>query len=66
MNIDYLILYVDSSDPAWRLEYSKYEHLNKQSKKENKRRFDGNILFKYQFRGIEKYMPWINRVFLVV
>ena len=33
---------------------------------EVKKRFSPNILFKYQFHGIEKFMPWINVVHLLI
>ena len=66
MNIDYVMPYVDNTDPEWYKLYCQYSNENKHSKSENLKRFSTNILFKYVFRGIEKYMPWINNVFLIV
>ena len=66
MRIDYVVSYVDSRDREWRRLYEKYRGENRQSQAENRRRFGENDLFRFQFRGIEKFMPWIDRVFLVV
>ena len=66
MKIDYVISYVDSTKEKWQNEFSKYAKFNHQSKLENKRRFVTNIFFKYVFRGINRYMPWINNIFLLV
>ena len=68
MNIDYVIPYVDSTDPIWLKQYMKMKKYNENANNidEVKKRFSPNILFKYQFRGIEKFMPWINVVHLLV
>lgn len=66
--IDYVIPYVDGSDPEWLALYLKNKNLNENAKNEEevKKRFSPNILFKYQFRGIEKFMPWIGSIHLLV
>ena len=68
MNIDYVIPYVDGNDEEWLNLYMQNKHLNPNGSNivEVKKRFSPNILFKYQFRGIEKFAPWINRVHLLV
>lgn len=64
MKIDYVIPYVTSDDSAWRQLFEKY--FGKNYYDIESVRFDGNMLFKYVFRGIENHMPWINNVFLIV
>lgn len=66
MKIDYVVPYVDSSKQQWINLYNKYKNDFLGDKKEFQKRFDTNPLFKYSFRGIEKFMPWINNVFLIV
>lgn len=67
-SIDFVLPWVDDSDPSWKKEK---EHYWKQSAKDNnqdgnsKARFrDWNNL-QYWFRGIEKFTPWVNKVFFV-
>lgn len=64
--IDYVITYVDPTDLAWQNLYKISAKKNKQTNTENTLRYSENVLFKFVFRGIEKYMPWINNVILVV
>lgn len=66
MTIDYVMPYLDSSNEAWQKLYKKYANENHQSDDENEKRFYTNMFFKFVFRGIEQYMPWINNVFLLV
>lgn len=65
--IDIVVAWVDGDDPVWREERNKYV-----SKKDlvnpsvgGDKRFKDTGLFKYWFRGIEKYAPWVNHVYLV-
>lgn len=65
--IDLIIPWVDDTDPEWnqlRLQYSK-EINSIQIKSNSIIRFESWNNLKYIFRGIEKCMPWINKVFLV-
>ena len=66
--IDLVIPYVDSLDPKWIELYNKYNNLEEKNAEINGiSRFRGQgDFFKYMFRCIEKNMPWINNVFLVV
>lgn len=66
MTIDYVMPYLDSSNEAWQKLYKKYANENHQSDDENEKRFYTNMFFKFVFRGIEQYMPWINNIFLLV
>lgn len=60
--IDFVVTWVDSSDPLWQEEYAKYK-TDGQSIDFSRYR-DWNI-FKYWFRAVEKYAPWVHKVFLV-
>ena len=59
--MDAVILYVDGSDPVWQKEY--YDTLKMPISPE---RFRDWGTLPYLFRGIDKYLPWIEKVFLVV
>lgn len=60
--IDFVVTWVDSSDPKWIEEYSKYRGIQPQGDKARFRNWD---FFKYWFRAVELYAPWVNKVFLV-
>lgn len=60
--IDILITWVDGNDPAWRAERNKYSS-KMQDVRESRYREWGNL--KYWFRSIEKYAPWVNKIFFV-
>lgn len=64
--IDLVILYVDSEDKNWQELYQKYAPQSADVQVTGKQRFRSNPYFKYLFRGVEKYAPWINNIFLVV
>ena len=60
--IDFVILWVDGSDPKWLKKREKYE-VGKKSDDEVRFRDYGSL--KYVFRSIEKYAPWVNKVHLI-
>lgn len=62
-SIDIVIPYVDSSDPEWQTRYCQAAGNNNA---QDNCRFRNWKNLQYLFRGIEKNMPWIHRVFLVV
>ena len=63
--IDYTITYLDPTDPYWLEQFKPYyqDEMKKQPMRYDK---DGIVHLKYHFRGIAKYMPWINNVYLIV
>lgn len=61
--IDIVIPWVDDSDKKWLSEKSKYLASSNEDDRDNRYRDWG--LLKYWFRGIDKYLPWINKVFFV-
>lgn len=63
--IDFVIPWVDGSDPAWVAEKCRYLDQDFDSVLNDTTRYrDWNIL-KYWFRGVEKFAPWVNRIFFV-
>lgn len=66
-NIDIVITWVDGSDPVWLNEKSRFsnELFDQNSFIGGKNRFEDQGLLKYWFRGIEKYAPWVNKIFFV-
>ena len=64
--IDLVVTWVDGNDPIWLKEKNSYL-----SPKDDSRfvgasnRYKDNGLLRYFFRGVEKYMPWINKVYFV-
>ena len=64
--VDVVITWVDGNDPEWQKEKASYTPGNKAFKAAS-----GNIRYRdwenlqYLFRGIETFMPWVNRVFFV-
>ena len=65
--IDFVITWVDGSDPEWQWEKKKYVTAEQEEDDgvAGKIRFADNGLLRYWFRGVEKFAPWINRVFFV-
>lgn len=60
--IDFVITWVDGNDPEWQKEYFKYKGLEGDQRAYRFR--DMNVL-QYWFRGVEKFAPWVNKVFFV-
>lgn len=58
--IDIVIPYVNGIDPEWQKIHNIYR------KNVDYTRFDGHDILKYVLRSIDKYLPWINKVHLLV
>ena len=62
--IDFVITWVDGSDPVWQAEKEKYApHQGDNSASPNRFRDWG--LLPYWFRGVEQYAPWVNHIYFV-
>lgn len=62
--IDFVITWVDGSDPIWLKEKAKYRpDSNKEDASAS--RYRAMDTFYYLFRGIEKFAPWVNKVYLI-
>lgn len=61
--IDFVILWVDDKDIEWQRTKEKYEPKDKNANTKNKYRDWDNL--KYWFRGVEKFAPWVNKIYFL-
>ena len=67
MKIDFVITWVDSEDENWLLKKREYYEKEKDTYfiRDGISRFRDWGTFKYLFRGIDAFAPWVRRVFLI-
>ena len=68
MAIDFVVLWVDMDDPAWRASFAKWSGLSAVDNSRNETseaRFRDYGFLKYWFRGVEKFAPWVRKVHFV-
>ena len=63
MDIDFVVPWLDSTDPIWQEQFMTYSP-NTKGNKDNAR-FRNMDIFHYWFRAVEKYAPWVRKVFLI-
>lgn len=69
--IDFVVTWVDPSDPLWREEKNKYLGIDKGSTAEknsidaNKERYRSWDNLHYWFRAAETYAPWVNKIHFI-
>jgi len=64
--IDIVVSWLDDNDPIWQAEFNKYsDNPSFDVGANNNARFRDYDLFKYWFRGIDKYAPWVNKIHIV-
>ena len=63
MKIDFVIPWVDGSDPAWRKEKNKYMGIDEPDAGAERYRDMG--ILKYWFRAVEAYAPWVNQIHFI-
>lgn len=64
--IDIIIPWVDGNDPVWQRDREQTKKNNNINSKANSNvRYESWDNLQYIFRGIEKFMPWVDKVFLV-
>lgn len=61
--IDFVLTWVDGNDKNWQKEKAKYQNSNKEVSDRMRYRDWDNL--KYWFRGVEKFAPWVNRIYFV-
>lgn len=61
-DIDFVITWVDGSDPAWRSERQKYAC---REGDQQEVRFRDWGLLRYWFRGVAQYAPWVRKIHFV-
>jgi len=62
--LDFVVTWLDSSDPQWQKECNKYKGITQEGDQSSARFRDWD-LFKFWFRAVENYAPWVNKVFLI-
>lgn len=60
--IDFIVTWVDSNDPEW---IKSYNYYRPEKPITDNARFRNWDIFRYWFRAVERYAPWVNKVFLV-
>ncbi len=61
--IDFVVTWVDGNDPEWQEEKRKYSPPDNSDSRD--RRYRDMDLLQYWFRGVEKFAPWVHRIFFV-
>lgn len=65
-DIDFVIPWVDGSDPEWLAEKAKYDPIVTDDKEVNStNRYRDWGLMKYWFRGVEKFAPWVRKIHFI-
>ena len=63
--IDFVITWVDGSDPEWIKEFNNWTPATKKNVDIRAERYKDYGLLRYWFRGIEKFTPWVNKVHFI-
>ena len=68
--VDFVITWVDGNDEKWQQEKQKYANIENKNEKNDKSdnrviRYRDMECLKYWFRGVEKYAPWVNKIYFV-
>ena len=65
-DIDFVIPWVDGSDPEWLAEFNKYAPTEQRRDIDrSEKRYRDYGLLRYWFRGVEKFAPWVNKVHFI-
>lgn len=64
MDIDFVILWVDGSDPEWLKEKNKYQN-DRVNESNSVNRYRDWGLLPYWFRAVEKFAPWVRKIHFV-
>ena len=66
MDIDFVITWVDMNDPQWQAQFARYSQQKQETKNGvSKARFRDYGLFRYWWRGVEEFAPWVRKIHLV-
>lgn len=63
--IDFVIPWVDGSDPEWRKQKNLYSGGKNSEDDTREIRFRDWETLQYWFRGVEKYAPWVNKIHFI-
>ena len=64
-NIDFVIMWVDGSDPKWINSYNENINNANSTSYTNPEMYRDYGILKYWFRGVEKFAPWVNKIHFV-
>lgn len=65
-DIDFVLLWVDGGDPAWRAKKKKYlPNGDPNDTSTGEQRYRDWDLLRYWFRGVETFAPWVHKIFFV-
>lgn len=64
MDIDFVVLWVDGSDPAWQAEKAKYSG-KRTDDSDSVNRYRDWGLMPYWFRAVDQFAPWVRKVHFV-
>lgn len=66
MHVDLVYLWVDGNDPEWRKKKQLFTNsVADNSEVNNIGRYTNNDELRYSLRSVEKYAPWIRKIFIV-
>ncbi len=66
MDVDLVYLWVDGNDPEWQAKRKAFiGNIQENTEINCKGRYADNDELRYSLRSVEKYAPWIHRVFIV-
>lgn len=60
--IDFVLLWVDENDAAWQ---QRFQHYKGEDGDKRPVRFRDMGTLRYWFRGVERFAPWVNRIYFV-
>lgn len=63
MDIDFVVTWVDGSDPAWRAERARFLPNGEEDDREI--RYRDWEQMRYWFRAVEKYAPWVRKIHFI-
>lgn len=63
--IDFVITWVDDSDPKWRKEFESYSAKETRYINTDACRYRDWGTLRYWFRGVEKFAPWVHKIYFV-
>ncbi|MCD7714689.1 MAG: stealth family protein [Prevotella sp.] len=66
MDIDFVVTWVDMTDPEWSRAFAKYRSEGQAEKNGiSQARFRDAGLLRYWFRGVERFAPWVRKIHFV-
>lgn len=63
--IDFVVPWVDPNDPIWKESFIKHSKLVGLYTDSSEKRYRDWELFKYWFRGVERFAPWVNKIHFI-